>query len=200
MEVGVGCAVEIHLGRSAGIVIEEMQIVIANGHMSNQFAMKKVIGRSRYAIFRDDLLRAQSVEIVFEFDFLVGFAHLLDLSAGCPFIRPSAIVQRIADCVVGNGSAIARSQFVFSAAVAIGVRNRLNRGTQRTSGVSILRLAGDAAAVVVGILERDSVLGDPSKVNHGFPCAGIISQPRRKLSHALRPFATRFMASLSSSS
>ena len=56
-----------------------------------------------------------------------------------------------------------RSQFAFSAVVAIGVRNSLNHGTQRTSGVSILRLAGDAAAVVVGILERDSVLGDPSK-------------------------------------
>ena len=46
-----------------------------------------------------------------------------------------------------------RSQLVFSVAVAIGVRNGLNRGTQRAGGVSILRLAGDAAAVVVGILE-----------------------------------------------
>ena len=56
-------------------------------------------------------------------------------------------------CIIRDRSAVARSQFVFSAAVAIGIRNGLNRGTQRTSGVSILRLAGDAAAVVVGILE-----------------------------------------------
>ena len=47
-----------------------------------------------------------------------------------------------------------RSQFAFSAVVAIGVRNSLNHGTQRTSGVSILRLAGDVPAAIVIIDPR----------------------------------------------
>lgn len=56
-------------------------------------------------------------------------------------------------CVIRNGSAVINSQLILPVAVAIGIRNGLNRGTQRAGGVSILRLAGDAAAVVVGILE-----------------------------------------------
>ena len=56
-------------------------------------------------------------------------------------------------CIVRDRGTIVRSQLVLPVAVAIGVRNGLNRGTQRAGGVSILHLGSDAAAVVVGILE-----------------------------------------------
>ena len=75
MQAGVDRAVEIHLGGTAGIVTEETETVVANDHMSNRFAMEEIISRGRYAVLSDDLLRAQAVEIVFEFDFPVGLAH-----------------------------------------------------------------------------------------------------------------------------
>ena len=93
MEVGVGRAVEVYIRGTGLRIIEEMEIVIANGHMRDQFAMKKVIGRGCYSTLCDDLLRAQAIEIVFEFDFFVGFTHLLELSANRPFVSPATIIQ-----------------------------------------------------------------------------------------------------------
>ena len=143
-------------------VIEEVQLIgmlnfvevgVVYLHMRKQLAMVGIVRRLRVPAVLQHLLDTHTVVIVLEGERLPFAGHLLELSADCPLVRPTTIVQRVADCVVRDRSAIVRSQFVFSAAVAIGVRNRLNRGTQRTSGASVLRLAGDAAAVVVGALE-----------------------------------------------
>ena len=50
MEVSVGCAVEIYLGRSAGIVVEEMQLVIADSHVRNEFAVEGIVSHFRLSI------------------------------------------------------------------------------------------------------------------------------------------------------
>ena len=162
MDIGVDRTVEADLCRAALRVVEEVQLIgmlnfievgVVYFHVRQQLSVVGVVRGFWVPVMLQYLLDSHTVVIVLEVQRPIFSNHLLQLAACRPGERPRAVVQRILDCVIGNGSASVRSQFVFSAAVAIGVRNSLNRGTQRTSGVSILRLAGDAAAVVVGALE-----------------------------------------------
>ena len=116
--------------------------------------MVGVVRRLRIPTMLQHLLNAHTVVVVLEGERLSFAGHLLELSANCPLIRPTAIVQRIADCIIGNGSAVVRGQLVLPVAVVIGVRNRLNRSSQRASGVSILRLAENIPAAIVVIDPR----------------------------------------------
>ena len=75
-------------------------------------------------------------------------------AARFPVVRPRAVIQRVANGVVGNGLAIVRRQLVLPVAVRIAVRNRLQRGSQRARGIRVPHLAGDVPAQVVVVHPR----------------------------------------------
>ena len=56
---------------------------------------------------------AHTVVVVLERQRLSFSGHLLELSADCPFVRPASIVQRIADRIIRDRSAIVCGQFVL---------------------------------------------------------------------------------------
>ena len=99
-------------------------------------------------------LNTQTVVVVLEGQGLIFAGHLLQLATNRPFVRPASIVQRIADCVVGNGSAVVRRQLILPVGIAIDIRNSLNRRTQRASGIRVLHLAGNVSAAIVIVNPR----------------------------------------------
>ena len=100
------------------------------------------------------LLNAHTVVIVLEGERLSVAGHLLELSADCPLIRPTAIVQRIANCAVGDGSAVVRRQLILPIAVTVSIRNRLNSRAQRTDGIGVAYLVGDVSATIIIVNPR----------------------------------------------
>ena len=68
-------------------------------------------------------------------------AHLLELAAFLPGVRPRAIVQRIAYGVVGNRLPIVRCQLVLPVAIRVGTGNKkgMARGRVPSRGVGLYR-------------------------------------------------------------
>ena len=81
--------------------------------MRQQLAVIGVIRRLGIPAVLMYFLNAHTVVVVLEGEGLSVAGHLLELSADCPFVSPAAIVQRIADCVVGNSGSVIRRQSVL---------------------------------------------------------------------------------------
>ena len=94
-------------------------------------------------------LHTQTVIIVLERYARALCAHLLQLAAGLPRVRPRPIIGQVANRVVGDRLAVVRCQFILPVAVAVDVRNRLNRRSDCARGVSIPRFAQNVSAAVV---------------------------------------------------
>ena len=97
-DVGINRTVVANLDGSALGVVEEMHPVVAAMQVGQLFAVQDVTGF--YAVH--DFCYTQTVVIV---PILNGHAvlhHLGELTTGSPRISPSAVVQGIADCVVGD--------------------------------------------------------------------------------------------------
>ena len=82
-------------------------------HVCKQLAAQIVVCRFGMRACLHDLLDAHTVVVVLEGERLSFAGHLFELSADCPFVRPDAIIQRIADCVVGNSGSVVRRQIVL---------------------------------------------------------------------------------------
>ena len=68
VEISIGRAVEVYL-RGAGLrVIEEMELVAADGHVGDQFTMESIVGHFRLAVCGHFLLYAQTGRIILEFN------------------------------------------------------------------------------------------------------------------------------------
>ena len=125
MDVAVERTIKVHHRRAGFIVIEEMQLVISFGQMRYQLAMQGIVsGFHRAVSLGYLLLRTQAVVIVGKLHRHTRFAHLLELAALLPSIRPRAIVQRVANGIIGNRLPIVRRQFVLPVAARIGTGNK----------------------------------------------------------------------------
>ena len=164
MDIGVDRAVEADLGRAALRVVEEVHhvlmrrfggVAVVHRHVREQLAVQIVVRRFGVPVRLHHLLRAQAVVVVLECQRRALRAHALQLAARLPFIRPRAIVQRIAHSVVNNRDAVISSQLVLPVRVAVGIRNRLQSFTQFIrNSICILRLVQDIAAPVVAVNPR----------------------------------------------
>lgn len=143
-------------------IVEEVQIIAIFGHMHNVLAMQGVAGRLVANVARSvivvhaGLLGAQAVFVVIVGDLIVaGFtkvplmrsAHL----AAIPGVVPGAVVQRVADRVIGNGLVVECSHFFFPVGVAIGKEIRLYSRTNGASSKCIRDFALNIAAQIIGI-------------------------------------------------
>ncbi len=99
--------------------------------MYHIFAVKYIGCGCTIHIFPD----AQAVLIVRVADTRTIFAHTLQLPTLGPGVRPGAVVQRVANGVVGNGASIVDRQLVLPVGVAVGESVGLHRGAQRAGGV-----------------------------------------------------------------
>ena len=139
-----------------------MQLIAIFGHMHNVLAMQGVAGRLVANVARSvivvhaGLLGAQSVFVVIVGDLIVaGFtkvplmrsAHL----AAIPGVVPGAVVDRIANRVIGNGRAVKRSQLILPVGIAVGEYVGLDGSTNSAGSEGIRSLALDVAAQVIGI-------------------------------------------------
>ena len=106
MDVGVNRAIEPRLCRAGLRIVEEVQLVdvtnfvevgVVNLHVRKQLAMIGVIRGFRIPAVLQHLLDAHTVVVVLEGERLPFAGHLLQLTTDCPFVRPDAIIQRIAD-------------------------------------------------------------------------------------------------------
>ena len=122
MDVGVDRTVEADLCRAALCVVEEVQLIdvtnlieigIRYFHMRQQLAMLGVIRRFRIPTVLEYFLDAHTVVIVLEDERLPFAGHLLEPSANCPLVRPTTIIERIADCVIRNSGSVVRRQIVL---------------------------------------------------------------------------------------
>ena len=116
--------------------------------------MVGVIRGFRVPVVLKHLLDTHTVMVVLEGERLSVTAHLLELATNRPFIGPSAVVQRIPDCVISNGSAIVCGQLILPIRIAISIRDSFNRTFQYSGSVSILHFAQDVAATIVVIDPR----------------------------------------------
>ena len=130
-------------------------VAVVHRHVREQLAVQIVVRRFGVPVRLHHLLRAQAVVVVLECQRRALRAHALQLAARLPFIRPRAIVQRIAHSVVNNRDAVISSQLVLPVRVAVGIRNRLQSFTQFIrNSICILRLVQDIAAPVVAVNPR----------------------------------------------
>ena len=77
------------------------------------------------------------------------YVYLLQLPARLPLVAPSAIVQRIADCVIRDGLAIVGRQLVLPVVVRVGVQDGIMRHPRRSRGVGMVRLRKYVPTAVV---------------------------------------------------
>ena len=80
--------------RLVACVVEEVQFVVALGHMVNVLAMQRVLG---YTSGGGSFLHTQAVLVVNKLDGFVRLLHLFELTTILPSIGPGAIVQRVAN-------------------------------------------------------------------------------------------------------
>ena len=140
-----------------GIIVEMHYILLRNfikisiiyGHVRQQFIMIEIIGDLGVPGLLHDLLHTHAVVIVLERYARTLRAHLLQLAAGLPRVRPRPIVQRVANRIVGDRLAIVTGQLVFPVAVAVDVGDRFNRRSDCARGVSVFDLGSDVSAAVV---------------------------------------------------
>ena len=126
-----------------------MQVVLGVGQVHNVLAVQAVLGNACGA--RRRLLQAHAVFIIIEINRVAVLNHVLQLAALAPSVRPSVVLQRIADRVIGNGLAIERGQLILPVGVAVSVGVRMHRSAQRAGGISIRLLTQNVAAQIVGI-------------------------------------------------
>ena len=155
VDVGIDNAVVADLRRTALRIVEEVQIVVVDCHVSKQLTVELVLRLGTI----DNLAHTQPIVVVFELHGCAGLRHLLELAACIPGIRPRSVIQRISNGVVGNGFAVVAGQLVLPVGITIDIGNGLLRTAQRAGGVGILHFGGDVAATVVvvypgGILMR----------------------------------------------
>ena len=93
--------------------------------MRENLPMVGIIGSFRVPRLLHDLLHAHTVMIILERYVRAFRAHLLQLAAGLPCVRPRPVVQRIANRVIGDRLAVVTGQLVLPVAVAVDVGNRL---------------------------------------------------------------------------
>ena len=145
-------------------VVEEVQLIscsaVSTPHVHQLLAVQDVVRGGNGIALCDDLLSAQAVVIVLELYGHVSLAHLLQLAARLPGIRPRAIVRQVADAVVskrsGHRIAILNSgriccELVLPLRITIGIQCFFKSITNRAGCISILRLAFDIATTVVYI-------------------------------------------------
>ena len=77
-----------------------MEAVAAPGHVHDILPMQDVIRYSRAVLGRYSLLRSQAVFVVLERNGLAGPAHLRQLTAMLPGIRPGAVAGGVANGVM----------------------------------------------------------------------------------------------------
>ena len=122
--------------------------------MRQQLSVVGVVRGFWVPVMLKHLLDSHTIVVILKRQCLTVVAHTLQLAACLPLIPPGTVVQRIADCVISNGSVVVRSQLVLPVRIAMSLRNRLNRSSQRAGGVDILHLADDVAATIVVIDPR----------------------------------------------
>ena len=94
-----------------------MQLVAAPGHLRQLIAQVREVVRRAV----DCLGNALAVGVVAVGDAAAALAHGRQLAAMLPGIRPRAVVQGIAYCVVGDGLPVERRQQVRPISVAVGI-------------------------------------------------------------------------------
>ena len=93
--------------------------------------------------------RAKSVRIVLVVPGGAVSTHALQLTTA-PGIGPGAVVQRVADSVMGDRSAIVSGQQIAPRSVAISVIIGADGFAEVACGIVILCAAGDIAARIIG--------------------------------------------------
>ena len=111
MQIRVHCAVEFHFRRAVLRIVEEMQLIlmchftkisIIYRHMRKNLPVVSIIRRFRMPRLFYNLLHTHAIVIILKRYANVFRTHLFQLTASQPCVRPCAVVQRIANCVVGN--------------------------------------------------------------------------------------------------
>ena len=154
MQIGIHHTVEADLRRAALGIIEEVQAVAAAGQVSHQFAVERVAGRCGYSVLRHGLLRPQAVVVIAELNRRSRFAHLPQLSSRAPGVGPRAVVQRVADLVIGDALPVVARQLVLPVGVAVDIGHRLYGLAHFSRRIGIPRLAHDVPAKVIAVDPR----------------------------------------------
>ena len=131
-------------GMPVGIVVE-MQGVAANGHMG-QLAVVVEIVVGGCAV---GTLGTHAIGIVSEVPGGAALGHAGKLPAVDPCIVPCAVIGRVADGVVGDGSAVIRSQQITPLCVTIAIINRALSSAKGSGGVGVFPLAENITRIVV---------------------------------------------------
>ena len=106
LDIGINRAVESNFCRTGLGVVEEMEhigmlnfveVSVRYFHMRHQLAVIGVIRRFGVPAMLQHLLNTHTVVVVLEGEGLSFAGHFLELATNRPFIRPTTIIQRIAD-------------------------------------------------------------------------------------------------------
>ena len=109
MEISIGHAIKVYLRGARLCIIEEMQLVIADGHVGDELAVEGIVGHFRLTVCGYSLLYAQACGIILEFD------RLQRLGMVNPCVRGNSAVQ----------SGIERLQFVAGKTIVIVFGNNI---------------------------------------------------------------------------
>ena len=85
--------------------------------MGEQLAMVNIVGGFRIPRLFHDLLHAHAIVVILERYARAFRTYLLELAARFPSVVPRSVVQRIADCVVGDRLTVVAGQLVLPVAM-----------------------------------------------------------------------------------
>ena len=143
-----GAIVNHRHGVSIGIIVK-MQGVAANGHMGQLTAGIGIVIGSCPRTGGHNTAGTHTVGIVGKCAGYATFGHGGKPPTPCPAIVPRTVREGIADGVVGDGSAVIRSQQIAPLRITIAIVNRALSGAKRSGGVGVFPLAEDVACIVV---------------------------------------------------
>jgi len=132
------------LGNTIGIV-GEVQDIISVPHFLQLVAVVDV-GVATVAVGAGC---THTVGVIGKCPNLIGVGHGRQLSAMLPSISPVAKGQRIADLIIGEGSAVVFGQQVAPVSITVGIICGIGGGSQLSGGIGILGLVLNVARIVI---------------------------------------------------
>lgn len=161
--VEVCCAIKVHSqGRAQSIITDSQGVVyrfipcVGDGYLRDLRTIVDILDSS---VIVEILGYAQTVGVVGKGSRVPGEADGTKLAAMLPCVRPEAVIQRIADSIIGDGLTVVGSEQVAPVGIAVGVVDGVQKLRQSARGICVLPALCNITGVVVVVPVRPAYIG-----------------------------------------
>ena len=161
--IEVCSAIKVHSQGRAQCVITDSQSVVyrfipcvGDGYLRD---LRTVVDILDSSVIVEILGYPQTVGVVGKGSRVPSEANGTKLAAMLPSVRPEAVIQRIADSIIGDGLTVVGSEQVAPVGITVGIVDGIQKVSQRTGGIGVLLPAGDVTGVIIVVPVRPAYIG-----------------------------------------